>query len=365
MLPVSARHRLKHRSSLSLIGYVGVATVLFSLGSVAARQIPGRLFTRQSVTIKKMRPLKYSYIDKTGRIVIDAGRYQAIASFSESLAGINLATKGWGFTDKTGKVVIEPQFEGAGSFSEALAPVVIRGKWGFIDKTGRVVIKPEYDMAYEFSEGVAVAVKGDEGFLIDKTGRKILSRNNNQVGLDVGHDPRLSEGLIAAYDCAKRKIGFLDVAGDFVIEPKFVQAETFSEGLARVAVGGADGEERLGFIDRSGQFVIPPVFNTDAEFQRNSTNFSEGLASLTEGLNPTVTEEAKYVYIDKKGAIVLHTRFFFAGPYRDGLAAVYDEVSDKWGFIDKLGQVVVPVKYDLASDFSEGLACVAIQAIDE
>lgn len=348
-----------------MIAYGCLTFVLLGTYSAASSQKLGSFLVRQHVAAQRMKTLKYSYMDSAGRIIIDAGKYQRVAGFSEGLAGVYLAGRGWGFIDKTGKVAIEPQFEAGSSFSEGLAVVVVKGKSGFIDKTGRVVIEPEYDMAYSFSEGVAVAVKGDETFLIDKTGRKVLSRDSNRLRLNVSDDTRLSGGLIAAYDCAKEKVGFVDKTGRFVVEPQFTQAESFSEGLARVAVEDADGEERLGFIDRGGQFVIPPSFNTDAEFRRNSTNFSEGLASLTEGLNPTVTEEARFVYIDKKGTIVLHTEFFFAGPFRDGLAVVYDDERAKWGFIDKSGQVVIPVRYDSASDFSEGLAYVAIQEVNE
>jgi hypothetical protein len=58
------------------------------------------------------------------------------------------------------------------------------------------------------------------------------------------------------------------------------------------------GEEKLGFIDHSGQFVIPPIFNTDVDFGRNSTDFSEDWASVSENLRPTITEMEKFVYID-------------------------------------------------------------------
>jgi hypothetical protein len=51
--------------------------------------------------------------------------------------------------------------------------------------------------------------------------------------------------------------------------------------------------------------------------------------SLTEGLQPTLTEEAKFVYIDKKGIIALFTDFFYAGPFRDGMAVVYDAERNK------------------------------------
>lgn len=143
----------------------------------------------------------------------------------------------------------------------------------------------------------------------------------NELQLSVHENARFSDGLIAAYDCAKSKIGFIDRAGKFLIEPKYSEVAPFSEGLARLVVV-KDDEEKVGFINHRGQFVVPPTFNTDADFHRNSTDFSEGLASLTEGLAPTVTEEAKFVYIDKKGAIVLFTDFFYAGSFCDGRAVV-------------------------------------------
>jgi len=43
----------------------------------------------------------------------------------------------WGFIDKKGKIVINPQFEEAKPFSEDLTSVKIGGKWGYIDKKGQ------------------------------------------------------------------------------------------------------------------------------------------------------------------------------------------------------------------------------------
>jgi hypothetical protein len=245
-------------------------------------------------------------------------------------------------------------------FSEGLAGVQIEDKWGFIDKTGQIVIKPQYEAINSFSEGVAVVVKNGNVFLINREGQAILSRSLNDLQLNIYEGARVSEGLIDAYDPAKSKNGFIDKTGKFVIEPKFDNAGPFSEGLARVTITEG-GEEKLGLIDHNGQFVIAPTFNTDADFRRNSTDFSEDLASLTEGLRPTITEEAKFVYIDKKGAIILFTKHFYAGPFRDGLAVVYDANKKKRGYIDKSGKEVIPLQYDIASDFSEGLACVAIR----
>lgn len=85
----------------------------------------------------------------------------------------------YGYIDKTGKIVINPQFDdGAGSFSEGLASVEIGDKWGFIDKTGKYVINPRFFYACSFSEGLAWVKIGDwkTGYktgYIDKTGKYI------------------------------------------------------------------------------------------------------------------------------------------------------------------------------------------------
>jgi hypothetical protein len=43
--------------------------------------------------------------------------------------------------DKTGRIVIKPQFEAALFFSGGLADVDIKGMSGYIDKTGKFVWK--------------------------------------------------------------------------------------------------------------------------------------------------------------------------------------------------------------------------------
>ena len=89
----------------------------------------------------------------------------------------------YGFIDKSGKVVIEPQFDYAGlgisAFSEGLAQVKKDGKYGFIDKSGKVVIEPQFDDADAFSEGlavVAIEVEGGKGDVqITIQGRRITT----------------------------------------------------------------------------------------------------------------------------------------------------------------------------------------------
>ena len=67
----------------------------------------------------------------------------------------------YGFIDKSGKVVIEPQFDLVFDFSEGLARVEKDGKWGFIDDCDTDLTLPPSDLVYVF--GVAVALVEKDG----------------------------------------------------------------------------------------------------------------------------------------------------------------------------------------------------------
>ena len=54
--------------------------------------------------------------------------------------------------------------------------------------------------------------------------------------------------------------GFINRAGEFVIEPIFNQVESFNNGLAEVKI--YDNEARqwsMGYIDKTGQYVWEPT----------------------------------------------------------------------------------------------------------
>ena len=48
-----------------------------------------------------------------------------------------------GYIDRSGKMVIEPQFDNSGPFQEGFANVNTDGKWCYIDRTGNYMLRPE------------------------------------------------------------------------------------------------------------------------------------------------------------------------------------------------------------------------------
>ena len=72
----------------------------------------------------------------------------------------------WGYIDKQGKMVVNPQFDVAHPFVDGLAAVRIgdesTGKWGYIDKQGKMVVNPQFDSTEPFAEGLAAVRNGDK-----------------------------------------------------------------------------------------------------------------------------------------------------------------------------------------------------------
>jgi hypothetical protein len=273
----------------------------------------------------------WGYIDAKGKIVFTVPEARWAGDFTEGLAGVAFAAKAtdsdeeklkWGFIDKTGKMIIKPQFDEQYGFSEGMGRVVVNGFWGVIDRTGKFVIEPQFKSILYFSEGFAsVTLANDQRVFIDHSGQ-IASPGKYTFTASW-----FSEGLIEFY--SENKCGFMNTHWQVVIEPKFDECgQIFSDGIAAVRVG-----DRWGVIDKLGKFVIEPKYE-------RRLSFHEGLAVMF--------IDGKYGYIDKSGAVVIEPQFLEAGDFRGGLAAVTRDPGVKtvqccwryWDYIDKSGKFV-------------------------
>jgi hypothetical protein len=177
------------------------------------------------------------FIDKTGTWVIqlppnlrlggalDNGFSDGLANVQESdvpngdVAAFRVLQ---GYIDKTGKVVIEPQFDRALNFSEGLAAVRAGEngilKWGYVDKTGAWVIQPQFDAAWPFSEGLAAVATGSgdsaRWSFIDKTGKVAIALPQNQ-----GPAGLFSGGVAGVWDSTTNNYGpaaYIDTTGKVI-----------------------------------------------------------------------------------------------------------------------------------------------------
>lgn len=150
--------------------------------------------------------------------------------------------------------------------------------------------------------------------------------------------------------------GYIDLTGKIVIPLQFKQAGYFSSGLAWIGID-SDGNgivERYGYIDKTGKTVIEPQFE-------QAGNFSSGLAP--------VKIDNKWGYINKQGKIIISPQFDSASEFAQGLAVVGKETGDpfysyqeKYGYINQKGELVLPFKFSIAYNFSEDLAAAQSQS---
>ncbi len=148
---------------------------------------------------------KWGYVDRSGRMIIKP-QFQEVSYFAENLASIKLDDK-WGYIDRTGKIVIAPKFQEAKEFSEGFASVKFDGKWGYIDNKGDFTVQPQYETAESFREGLASIKTGDLW-------------------------------------------GYIDPVGSVKIAPQFTHTWGFSQGVAQVKVGN-----RIAYINKDGRFI--------------------------------------------------------------------------------------------------------------
>ncbi|HLA94878.1 MAG TPA: WG repeat-containing protein, partial [Pyrinomonadaceae bacterium] len=181
------------------------------------------------------------FIDKTGKWLTEPV-YTFARDFSEGLAVVRTKENKFGFIDKSGKVKIEAKFDWASSFSNGLAAVFVEGKHGFIDKEGKYVIKPKYSNAFDFSEGLA-CVKIGGRVRKPSFGDQVITTGNKDLNY-----------------------AYIDVTGKVVFRINAFGCAPFSEGVARVELGG-----KWRFINKTGEVT----FSTDIDALGD---FSEGLA---------------------------------------------------------------------------------------
>ena len=305
-------------------------------------------------------------IDTQGRIVVEP-RFDWARSSSEGRAMVRRNARS-GFVDGTGRIVIDLTWDEALIFSEGLAivatgikrtfnrslglPITTEvGQRGYIDRDGNVVITPRFRDARRFSEGVAWVADGDKWKwgLIDRKGEYLI-----EPRFEVEPKSGFSEGLCPVWlggrwssEQTVERFGYIDMTGTTVIPPQFRGAGGFSEGIAPIVKGG-----KLGFIDRAGEILIEPQFDWPyVSLNTRLPTFSEGLA--------VVPVDGRDGFIDKTGRITIEPRYESAKGFREGLAAV--RLDGKTGFIDREGRMIIEPRFRSADSFEGGIASVLLE----
>lgn len=276
---------------------------------------------------------KWGYINKSGKFVIQP-QFVMAYDFHDGIARVQLDPMSYQFIDKTGKFVFETKYGMASDFNEGLAAVMVNGRWGFIDREGKMVIEPKFESSGDFHDGFAVVNYQRRRVFIDKTGNVILDNGYFMAN-------NFYEGVASV----KKGPGFIfiDKNGNVIFGNDVVLsgAWDFKDGRGRYTIGMIT---ETGFIDNTGNVV----FKLDSS-ARKSGDFSDGLLQVTS----LVDNQFKVGYLNTEGKYVINPTFQQANDFHEGMAAVAQ--AGMWGIIDKNGNIIVKLELTSIDDMSEGM----------
>jgi WG containing repeat len=292
-----------------------------------------------------------------------------------------------GFINRSGKIVIEPQFAKANDFSEGLAaawesvPEWMFPVAGFIDASGKWVIKPQFSKAGSFHEGYATAQLMDKfgtWVLVSRSGAvaRVPASEVTPVSMSIGD---VSEGL-AAFSPNGEKYGFMKPNASLAVPPIYDRVRSFHEGLANVC------KEKCGYVDSIGDLVIPLIYSASSDFHHDRAracddsrcgyvakdgtftqspdvfrvpdSFGERMVEYSaDGLH-AFCKDGLCGYVDDKGQIAIKPQFKRADEFAESLAAVIVDEYGTCGYIDKTGKFVIPATFSSCDTFTNGLAAV-------
>lgn len=315
----------------------------------------------------------FGYINRTGTIVIQP-QFEEAKPFSGDLARVSIHDK-WGYIDTNGQFVIKPQFDDVRDFYNDLACIELDGKWGYIEKSGTIVIKPQFDDEHHFSDGLASVAIGDKWGYVDKKGVLVIKPQFERSWISRVRDDSLMDfnnGMVFVEIGDKQK--YIDKTGKVLFDPLISEEHVFFGGLSGVKVNN-----KWGFIDVKGNYVIKPQFDMAFDFN-NEDSLADvyigdkcgcidkkgnmvikpqynWIGVFIDGIAP-VKDGKDYGYIDKKGAIVIEPQFDRANKFSGGLASV--NMNGKFGYIDKTGEIAIRPQFEEAADFANGSAWVKL-----
>ncbi len=297
-------------------------------------------------------------------------------NLKDELLPVRTDNNHFGYINKNGDLIIEGKFIRAANFSNGIARVTIGSKplftqkYAYINKNGEIIIELNKNKPGTFSYNGLANIRlpsGKETF-IDKTGKQ-LNHTFDKVAM-------FKEGRALIF-IKDKGYGFLNDEGKIIIKPKFVYAESFNEGLAKVKINN-----KYGFINKKGEVVIEPIFDF-------ANKFSEGLAQVrrngysgfinTSGILTLYQKplsypsdfkegftlakfEGKHLFLNKNGIeLKIKTEFDELFHFSEGLAKFKKD--NKFGFVDKNGEVIIQANLDYSSveNFSDGLAIIKIE----
>ena len=187
-------------------------------------------------------------------IPVDAGLY------SEGFIAINYDGK-YSYYNSLGDIQFDgAKFDYAGTFYKGTAAVKVDGKWHIIDSEGNYVDDVVYDDIVLNTDRTYLK-KGVKTFKYEGDNQYTIIVNDKEVGTFDSVGVVTDDGLIAVRE--NGKWGYINLKGEYVIDPQYADARSFSNGLAAVSDG-----KKWGFVNKDGELAITYQFTDVGYFNK-------------------------------------------------------------------------------------------------
>jgi WG containing repeat len=290
-------------------------------------------------------------------------RYDWVGKFSDNRAAVRIGGL-YGFVDEEGREIVKPQYRIVDDYQFGFAQVDVDGKSGLIDRDGHMVIEPKYGFIraiapdrFAVSEARRLGGwKGGEDFSgmraettpsggMSVSGlffefeypTGVIDLSGQWIEPPAPWSPPFDKDDSSIRWVQKDKLwGLTRADGSWLVEPKFQQADSLIDGLARVTING-----KVGFIDRTGNFGIEPVFDKARSFTRGYGRTS----AERDGIVGVIDHAGAWVFRTNYQQIYVATSL---GQDRSSepVFGWHSRKADRWGLLDLDGRVVLDTDFD-------------------
>jgi hypothetical protein len=208
---------------------------------------------------------KQAFIDDNGGFIVPPCK-STLSFFNDSLI-IFEENELYGLMRRNCSVVVPAMYDVIGTLSSNRALVSANDQVGYIDGAGNIVVElkfqyfPNCAKRGTFKSNYAIVMKDGKFGAINDQGKTVLGFNQTDIG-EIKALTAFTKGDLW---------GFKDLTGKVLINPAFVYAESFQNGIAIVEVGG-----KQGVIDAKGALMLPVSFSVIARLNNDLLLVSDG-----------------------------------------------------------------------------------------
>lgn len=255
---------------------------------------------------------------------------------------IGKADAKYSLIDVDGKVVLESEFPASSEIyvsGDLISEQISSGEFRYWKFDGKKVIQigeNKYSSGIPFSEGYAI-VQSENGrlSLIDDKGEEVNPNLSKVSNYSVVRVASPSEGIMR-FKSSDGLWGYIDLKGEIQVDPSFISAENFKNGLARV-------------LDKQGVFSI---INTKGEIKyKGKEGYTYGPIVEKDKIFFMADGGEYWGILDFKGDKVLNDTKYdrISIAYNSGMVSVREGVG-QWGVVNFKGEVVGELRTKFESE---------------